>query len=217
MCYYVLSDFESPQEFYVRGGQYVAFEFTAPFDGEYVFYTEGNVNTYGEVFTQPVYDRTSTASLIAFNSDNGEGYNCAVTCSLTAGQTVYARMTIPDLSSIRTFSVGVLYIQKIELATVYNDTLTAGHGNWYVFTTVYNGVYEFCTYGGTDTYGYILTFYNGDYESNCLASDDDNGSGCNFSILYDLASGQDIYIYVCGTDETIEGDYSIVIDCLEIA
>lgn len=68
------------------------FRFTAPESGIYGFYTTGEVDTYGELFSTPVTGLTSTDNLLLSDDSSGDGENFSLFYTLSANQTVYLRI-----------------------------------------------------------------------------------------------------------------------------
>lgn len=72
--------------------------FRAPKDGEYLFYTTGDLDTYGYL-----YDENQTQ--LAYDDDDGSSHNFLISYDLTAGQQVYVGVRF--YSSSRTGSVSL--------------------------------------------------------------------------------------------------------------
>ncbi|MGN1207116.1 MAG: hypothetical protein ACI4SP_02345 [Eubacteriales bacterium] len=68
------------------------FRFTAPESGIYGFYTTGEVDTYGELFSAPVAGLTSTDNLLLSDDSSGDGENFAIYYKMSKNQTVYLRI-----------------------------------------------------------------------------------------------------------------------------
>lgn len=68
------------------------FCFTAPEKGGYGFYTTGEIDTYGELFSSPVAGLTTTVNLIQSDDSSGEGNNFAIYYPMDKNETVYLRI-----------------------------------------------------------------------------------------------------------------------------
>lgn len=82
------------------------FKFTAPSSGTYYFYTEGDIDTLGELFD-------SSTGLLEYEDDivgdDGEesNYNFYISQALAAGQVVYIRVTAADWKCSGTFKMKI--------------------------------------------------------------------------------------------------------------
>ena len=78
--------------FWVYGyGDYTWYEFVAPTSGIYTFYTESQIDTYGDLFAKPIYG-LSTNGRLAYNDDGGQGLNFSITYELDYYQSVFIRV-----------------------------------------------------------------------------------------------------------------------------
>ena len=88
----------------------------------------------------------------------------------------------------------------------YNISLFAGQHRWFKFTPTVSGEYTFSTTGSTDTYGEL---YQG---STLLLTNNNGGSGNNFSITRTLTSGTQYRLKVKGASNSITGSYVLGIN-----
>ena len=79
------------------------FKFTAPSAGAYTFESTGNCNTVGELC-----DAMSQYVSLAYNDDGGTISNFKITYSLTAGQTVYLKVTGYNGNAVSAYNVSVV-------------------------------------------------------------------------------------------------------------
>ena len=108
---------------------YKWYKFTAPSAGTYVFYTEGNVDTYGQLYNSLAY-KDSTYNMIsgAYNDNGGSSNNCLIEIDLTNGQIVYFKVKGVN-NSIGNFTVQVHkhnYLYQWLNLTQHNKTCTCG-------------------------------------------------------------------------------------------
>jgi len=83
--------------------------------------------------------------------------------------------------------------RTITKDTVYSGTLTAGSTDTYYFTPSYSGMFTVETFGSTDTYGTVSGNTGTIFPS---ATNDDGGSGTNFSIGFSQEAGSTTTITV---------------------
>ena len=73
-------------------GEYHWYKFTAPSQGTYVFYTENSSDMYGELFNEVVPAMVTDGMVVSGNDHNGTD-DFRIEYTLSAGQTVYLRVT----------------------------------------------------------------------------------------------------------------------------
>ena len=100
------------------------------------------------------------------------------------------------------------YTSSISYTTLTNGNSVSGNIEqggeyWYKFTANECSDYTFSTTGSTDTYGEL---YQG---TTLIQSNDDEGSGTNFSITYLLVAGAEYRLKVRGYSSTTSGSYSV--------
>ena len=80
----------------VSVGEYNLYNFTAEESGTYKFYTEGDTDTVGELYSLFPYDGSTTGRLIyndnGHTDSQGNSTNMGITYELEAGQTVYLKV-----------------------------------------------------------------------------------------------------------------------------
>lgn len=132
---------------------------------------------------------TSVSSDISSNSSSSSSSVPTVAGSTQSDATIIAL----NASDTGTFTSKFNSENVVDLYQVYIAT---------------SGVYTISTSGAVDTTGSLMSL-NG----TVIASDDDSGSGSNFTINYELtaASGGFYYIEVRGYDSTAIGDYTLSI------
>jgi hypothetical protein len=99
---------------YISSGESNWYRFTAGEAGTYEFYTRSNLDTCGFLFEFFVPDGSTTGAL-AFNDDGYQGdvemmYNFKITYTLSAGQTVYIRVSA---YSAHISGPIIFYVEKI--------------------------------------------------------------------------------------------------------
>lgn len=115
----------------INKGQYYWYNFTAPSRGEYTFYTEGECDTYGELFSK-IVPAHSVSNRLDFNDDAGAEYNFSITRVMNANETIYLR--------VRGYSTNVTgsYVVRIEKTGEYvTETMTISPSD-YGFEGTYN-------------------------------------------------------------------------------
>lgn len=185
------------------------YKFTAPYTGTYYFFTDGEEDTYGNLFNYPTPDGSVAGSLKA-DDDSGGYYNFKITYSLTKGQTVYLRVRGYDESYEGQFTMLVYY------ALNYWDepkeaNLMANGFCLYQFTAPSAGNYTFYTTGNLDTYINVFSTpaYDRTSTTGSIASDDNSGDGNNCSVTCYLEEGQVVFIRIRGSYTWTTGQFSI--------
>ena len=212
VTYYPLSQQNSSNSYYLGYGGYYIYEFTAPDNGNYTFYTEGDTDTYIDVFGAFVYDITSTEGYIGYDDDSGEDFNCSVTCYLTANQTVYVRIKGYDETVTGTFCIIVSEITRLYARDPIECFIAEEQGRWYVFTAPFNGKFDFFTTGSTNTAAILYSVYSPYLFDTPLASNNDYNGNHNFNISYELSEGETVYLYVYGFYPSTTGYYTIFVE-----
>ena len=196
----------------LEAGGYNVYQFTAPIEGWYTFYTTGVLDLYADVFLYPPAGKTTTENRIAYDDDSGDSYNCAVTLYLSGRETVYIRIQgyLQDAEGTFNFVV-VNSILMSQSSLSYTDYISEGERIWYKFTAEESGTYEFYTTSNIDTCGSLFEFFVPDGSLNgALVSNDDGYQGGtavmdNFDITYALSAGQTVYIRVNGYSTNTSG------------
>lgn len=197
---------------------YTIYKFTAPSTGEYTFFTTGNTDTFMDIFSEPVLDRTTTTNRLAYNDDGGVSRNSSITYSLYHGQSVFVR--IRGYSTTTTGAYCLAIVKSTTIATLntgYSGTLDNGSILWYTFTAPQSGEYTFYTTGDTDTYGDALNFFvpDGSLDNLICSNDDDEDvdlTTLNFRLVLSLSAGQTVYIRVRGYSTSTSGSFAIYAD-----
>lgn len=96
--------------------RYREYKFVAPTSGTYTFYTEGELDTYGDVFSTPIYG-LSNANRLAYNDDSGAGLNFKIVVELDYNQTIYIRVRAYSSSATGSYT---LYAELNEHIHHYN-------------------------------------------------------------------------------------------------
>ena len=189
------------------------FQFTAPYSGNYTFYTTGPVDTRGTLYN-------SSQTQLAYHDDIAFPSNCnfQIVYTLTAGQVYYLEVKAwnPNIFNPYVLNIVVPDDYGNTFATAYNWTLNAGTTNaksgkidvaydidMFQFTAPTTGSYTFYSTSAIDTTG---TLYNSAQTQ--LTFNDDGGANYNFQITYSLTAGQVYYLAVKGYSTNI-GDYTV--------
>ncbi len=180
---------------------------------KYIFYTTGSTDTVGVL-----YD--SNYNQIAYDDDDGPDYNFQIVISNPSTGFYYLKICGYDSSDTGTY---VLHYYKVELGDSYepdndfsdanliyvqtseetesHNLLPSGDVDFYQFYGEVGYKYIFYTTGSTDTVGVL---YDSNY--NQIASDDDDGPGSNFKIVYTVTSSGTYYLKIYGWGG-MTGDY----------
>jgi hypothetical protein len=187
------------------------YKFTAPYTGTYYFFTDGEEDTYGNLFNYPTLDGSVAGSLKA-DDDSGGYYNFKITYSLTKGQTVYLRVRGYDESYEGQFTMLVYYALN-DLNTPKAANLMANGFCLYQFTAPSAGNYTFYTTGNLDTYINVFSIpaYDRTSTTGSIASDDDSGDGDNCSVTCYLEEGQVVFIRIRLNSTLTYGQSSFVV------
>ena len=94
--------------------KYTWFKFVAPTSGNYKFYTESNIDTYGEIFKKPLYGLSNTSGRLIYSDDGEEGQNFAITYELNYKQTVYVRVSGEGVDSNYIYALHVELVEHIH-------------------------------------------------------------------------------------------------------
>lgn len=81
------------------------------------------------------------------------------------------------------------FLSDIELSVIKKIAVGNNETVYIKFTAPYTGRYKFYSLSTVDTYGYIC-----DADKNPIASDDDSGTGTNFSVIATLTKGTKYYL-----------------------
>ncbi len=104
------------EELYLNPQQYFWYKFTAPSIGEYKFYSEGEADVYGELFSSIVVGKTSDGVIKYSNDYNGD-INFSITHQLSQNQTIYLRVRGSGWNS-----TGNSTIYVVEVPHIHNYT-----------------------------------------------------------------------------------------------
>ena len=185
-------------------GTEIWYKFTASASNaaEYTIYTSGSLDTMGYLYS-------SNGTLITSNDDGGGSLNFSITEELTYGATYYVKVKAYG-SNTGNYNIRVGYTTQSssgggndsdgsnDQASAIQLTLNSWQSGeiccpdaeiWYKFTPGTSAYYTVYTIGSLDTYGYLY-----DSNSNQIDSDDDNGTGMNFKMVYHLTANQTYYI-----------------------
>ncbi len=185
------------------------YKFTAPYTGTYYFFTDGEEDTYGNLFNYPTLDGSVAGSLKA-DDDSGSDYNFKITYSLTKGQTVYLRVRGYDEAYEGQFTMLVYYALNYWDAPKEANLMANGF-YLYQFTAPSAGNYTFYTTGNLDTYINVFNTpaYDRTSTTGSIASDDNSGDGNNCSVTCYLEEGQIVFIRIRGSYTWTYGQFSI--------
>ena len=87
------------------------------------------------------------------------------------------------------------------------DYIGVGETKNYTITPTEDGIWTFTSVTDSDTYGDLY-----DAEGNYLSSDDDNGQGNNFKIIYELNAGETYVIAVRYYSSDRAGSVALIFD-----
>lgn len=208
---------------------------TFAYSGWARFYTDSNINTYGELgegWDGYEWNSEYSGALYPVASDNnsGDGNNFCIEYYVTAGEeynifvrgytgtergwcTLYIEPPTPSWTHTLT-----------PLGKISSDySLSAYIGTYtlkiYQMSFATSGVATFSTSGSLDTKGYLNTVSNYDTSdgepSSYLAYDDDAGSGNNFSFSYNVKAGTTYYLFVRCYDASSSGTVTVSITAPE--
>ena len=200
----------------IIAGGYTIYKFTAPTAGIYTFYTSGDMDTYMDMFNEPVLDGTTVDGWVDYDDDSGTGCNAAITRQLSEDQTVFIRVRGYDSEEDITYGFTVVESKELSIANSSTGYLEEGGMLWYVFSASEDGIYAIYTTGNIDTYGDIFEFFVPDGETTDLiiSNDDDeitNEATTNFRIVITLSKGDTIYIRVRGYRTSVTGSFNICV------
>ena len=109
----------------INGTNGVWFRFVAPSNGSYTFYTTGDIDVYGELFSYPA-SNGSTNGRLTYNDDSGSGRNCLFTYDLSKNTVVYVRIRGYSSSITGNCCLCIAATPIVEnLDTSYSGTLVA--------------------------------------------------------------------------------------------
>lgn len=106
-------------------GKYYWYKFIAPRTSTYCFYSGGDIDTYGELFSTVVAARSTENRLSnGYNDDGGEGYNFLINYELNQGQIVYLRVRGWNWETVGTFAVCIEEIEHVHNYSYSYETST---------------------------------------------------------------------------------------------
>ena len=118
----------------VNGTDGVWYRFVAPTNGNYTFYTTGNIDVYGELFYYPVQNGSTSGQLI-YDDDSGTGRNTSFTYNCTSNKVVYVRIRGYSASVNGNCSLKIVPTTVIsELDTTYTGSIALVNKNWTEFS-----------------------------------------------------------------------------------
>ena len=230
---YTWSNLSAEKSQYLSFGNsgYVArFKITFANSGTATFYTTGSSDTYGYLSTSSTFDSSigGPSSALEQNDDASDS-NFNFQYTVTAGTTYYVWVrlygiedsgsttfyVIPPVSS---WKLGNQYTMSTlsETSSQYMSFGAAGYVARIAVTFKYSGTATFYGTGDYDSYGYLSTTtgFNATYgrPSSYIASDDDSGSGANFSFTYDVTAGTTYYVWVRLYSVTDTGSVTAYVD-----
>lgn len=103
-------------------------------------------------------------------------------------------------------SMNDIIVSEAKLIEIIANKIT-----YLKFTPSVSGKYTFTSNSGDDTYGYLY-----DAAKNQLASNDDGGSGYNFSVTYDLVAGQTYYWGARFYSSSKSGSFDVILTLEEV-
>ena len=174
------------------------FTFTSTKNGYYCIYSQGNIDVRSDVFSYHNF-----ASESQYDDDSGNQFNFLQLIYLSAGNTIFIKVTGYNSNTVGAFSVLCSYMENAtSLTSTHTGYAYSLIGNWYFFEVNTTGSYTFYTTGDSDTFGEIYEFPIPDgTTANRLAVDTDSGEGNNFSITYTLYEGDLVFIRILGDGE----------------
>lgn len=204
---------------------YNVHRYTVVFDysGYAHFYSISDIDTIG--YLSDEYDWNSECSgplyEIASDDDSGDGSNFDIEYYVTAGveYNIYVRgysgeetgavtLCVTEPWNINSSSYGTLSAEKSEsvslkACTLYCRSMYFANG----------GTVTISTAGSVDTRGWLGTTSQWDRgePTSYIASDDDSGSGSNFSMSFDVEAGQLYYVWFRGYDAGYTGSITLKI------
>lgn len=100
--------------------KYYWYEYIAPSSGEYSFKTTGTTDTYGELFTNMIYD-DSTTGRITYDNNSGDGNNFLINHYLNTGQKVYLRVRGANPNVSGNFGFNINKIEHFHSYDIYDN------------------------------------------------------------------------------------------------
>lgn len=109
-----------------KSEDYTWFKFTAPTSGTYTFYTESSIDTYADMFHNPICGLSSITGRIANDDDSGMWLNFSITYEMDYLETVYIRVRgYNTITGDYTMHVDfVEHIHHYNLTCIPNDVYT---------------------------------------------------------------------------------------------
>lgn len=200
-------------------GQYFWYMFKAPYTGKYTFSSQGAVDILGELFNSTV-NAQSISNRIKYDDNSGVASNFCIEHDMNADEIIYLRIRGANWIETGPFSFEIDYeviqTENMDLDVFYSNTILNGNEHWYQFTAQESGDYKFYTTGSIDTYGEIFSMpVVNENENGIIKKDDDSGDSLNFEIIYNMNSGDTIYIRVKGYSINTNGNYSFIVKKIE--
>ena len=184
-------------------GQRLWYSFTPTQDGKYVIYSEGEFDTYAEL-----YENIDDEWPLQTNNDSGEGSNFKLSYTLEADQTYYYCVSMDSSDDTGSFTVQIEKAPEIKSIEASN-VLTEGIANmpFYIYAdlklTYTNDISEETAIRYTDSYAYV----DSDTISTVLT---DAADGSSHSLGESLEAGTYTLKFVWNNVESAEYSVNIV-------
>lgn len=181
------------------------YRFTPTVSGTHVFTSTGSADPYG-------YLLNSSGTQLACNDDYN-GRNFQISYNLTANQVYYLKVRHYGSTTTGSFNVSVATptpswppspCTTMSLSSSYTANITtAGDSKWFSFRPSTSGTYYFESAGSVDPYGYL---YNA---SRSLLASNDDYSGRNFRVSYNLTANTTYYLNARLYSNTATGSFTV--------
>ncbi len=204
---------------------YNVHRYTVVFDysGYAHFYTISDIDTIGYLSDEYDWNNDNSGPLyeIASDDDSGDNRNFDIKYYVTAGveYNIYVRgysggetgavtLFVTEPWNINSSSYGTLSAEKSESVSLKACTLYCR--SMYFANS---GTVTISTTGSVDTRGWLGTTSQWDRgePTSYIASDDDSGSGSNFSMSFDVEAGRLYYVWFRGYDAGYTGSITLKI------
>ena len=186
-------------------GHYARFSFTPDESGRYRFYSTGDYETFGCLYTSDMIILAGSYIL----DDVG---NFCIDYELEAGKTYILSAEFNYATEIGTFNVCVeKCVEPEKIPLELNSTATAtidypGGYCYFTFTPETSGEYTFYS---TNSNGYDTFAYLYDSDMYLLVMDDDSGDHWNFALTWDLNAGQTYILRAEFNSRDMIGSYEV--------
>ena len=188
------------------------FEFIAPFDGNYLIYSQGDVDTIVELYNASI--AVVDGQYYDINEDNEYDCNFLIASgNLSEGAKIYIKVKGFGSSS-GAFNIVISPFETVSSIGAFDGLFCYATGGWYKFIVPSTGYYTFYSTSNSDMFGelFALPTTDADY-SNRLAYNDDYGDEMDFKIEYSvmLYEDEEIYLRVRGWNYNQIGGHVITI------